>query len=187
MRRVFAIFLKGIFILAPIVLTFYIIYNVYFFTDGLFKGLLEKAGFYYPGLGAVVTLATIFLVGLLASNWITNSIIRYTEKAIIVTPLIGKIYSIIKDTIHSFSNNRKGFTRLVLVSMPNDIKLLGFLTNDDDQVFIPKGYVAVYLMQSMQVAGNLILVPEHTVEPVEASPEDALKFIASAGMLKGSR
>ena len=57
------------------------------------------------------------------------------------------------------------------------------LTNDEESTFIPKGYVAVYLMQSMQWAGNLILVPEQNVQQLEVSSEDAIKFIASAGLL----
>jgi len=35
----------------------------------------------------------------------------------------------------------------------------------------------------MQWAGNLILVPEETVQLLEVSSEEALKFIASAGLL----
>lgn len=35
----------------------------------------------------------------------------------------------------------------------------------------------------MQWAGNLILVPEEKVQQIEVSSEDALKFIASAGLL----
>jgi uncharacterized membrane protein len=152
-------------------------------TDGLFKGLLERADLYFPGFGVIVTLAVIFLVGLLASNWLTNRLLNYLDKIIIKVPLLGSIYGIIKDTVSSFSANKKGFSRLVMVNMSNELKLLGFLTNDEESAFIPKGYVAVYLMQSMQWAGNLILVPEEKVQQLEVSSEDALKFIASAGLL----
>jgi len=152
-------------------------------TDGLFKGLLERVGLYFPGFGVIVTLAVIFLVGLLASNWLTNRLLNYLDKIFIKVPLLGSIYGIIKDTVNSFSANKKGFSRLVLVNMSNELKLLGFLTNDEESTFIPKGYVAVYLMQSMQWAGNLILVPEEKVQQLEVSSEEALKFIASAGLL----
>ncbi|ODA42990.1 DUF502 domain-containing protein [Desulfosporosinus sp. BG] len=183
MKKFIGIFLKGLLVLTPLAITFYIVYKMFLITDGLFKGLLERAGLYFPGLGLIVTLTVIFLVGLLASNWLTNRLLDYVDKIFIKVPLLGSIYGIIKDTVNSFSANKKGFSRLVMVNMSDELKLLGFLTNDEESVFIPKGYVAVYLMQSMQWAGNLILVPEEKVQQLEASSEDALKFIASAGLL----
>lgn len=183
MKKFIGIFLKGLLVLTPILITFYILYKMFLITDGLFKGLLERAGLYFPGLGVIVTITVIFLVGLLASNWVTNRLLNYLEKLIIKVPFLGSIYGIIKDTVNSFSANKKGFSRLVIVNMSNELKLLGFLTNDEESEFIPKGYVAVYLMQSMQWAGNLILVPEDKVQPIEVPSEDALKFIASAGLL----
>ncbi|WP_045573256.1 DUF502 domain-containing protein [Desulfosporosinus sp. I2] len=183
MKKFIGIFLKGLLVLTPIAITFYILYKMFLVTDGLFKGLLERAGLYFPGFGVIVTLAMIFLVGLLASNWLTNRLLNYLDKIFIKVPLLGSIYGIIKDTVNSFSANKKGFSRLVVVNMSDELKLLGFLTNDEESAFIPKGYVAVYLMQSMQWAGNLILVPEEKVQQIEVSSEDALKFIASAGLL----
>lgn len=185
MKKFFGILLRGVFTLAPIVLTLYILYILYRFTDGLFKGLLQRVGFYFPGLGVLATVAVIFLAGLLASHWFTNKIIGNLDKYFIKIPLIGNVYGIIKDTISSFSTNKTDFARLVRVNLPNGLKVLGFLTNDEENVFIPEGYVAVYVMQSMQWAGNLILVPKSMVQLVEASTEESLKFIASAGLLKG--
>ncbi|MDD2585094.1 MAG: DUF502 domain-containing protein [Syntrophomonadaceae bacterium] len=184
MKKILGIFLKGIFVLVPIVLTFFIVFKVYEFTDGLFREWLEYAGFYFPGLGVLVTLAVIFLIGLLASNWITGKVVNWFDKLIIKIPLIGSVYAIIKDTVNSFSSSKKGFSRLVMVNLPNEMKLLGFLTNDEQSIIVPPGYAAVYLMQSMQWAGNLILVPEKLVQPVDVPAEEALKFIASAGLIK---
>jgi uncharacterized membrane protein len=184
MKHIVAILLRGIFVLAPIALTLFIIFKIYEISDGLFRGFLENIGVYFPGLGVIVTLGIIFLAGLLASNWITNNLIKYFEKLIAKVPLLGSIYGIIKDTLGSFSADKKGFSRLVRINMPNGLKLLGFLTNDKDKVLIPPGYVAVYLMQSMQWAGNLVLVPESMTETIDISAEEALKFIASAGLLK---
>ena len=183
MKKIIGVFLKGLFVLTPIVLTFYILYKMFLLTDGLFKGLLEKAGLYFPGLGVIVTLAVIFLVGLIASNWLTSKLLNYFDKLLGKVPLLGSIYGIIKDTVNSFSGDKKGFSRMVMVNMSSDLKLLGFLTNDEESAFIPNGYVAVYLMQSMQWAGNLILVPKEQVQLIDVSSEEALKFIASAGLL----
>ena len=187
MKKVIGIFLKGLFVLIPIVITFYILYKMFILTDGLFKGLLERAGLYFPGLGVIITLAVIFAVGLLASNWFSNKLLNYLENFIAKIPLVGHIYGIIKDTVNSFSSNKKGFSHLVVVNISKEIKLLGFLTNDEESLLVPNGYVAVYLMESMQWAGNLILVPEQNVQHLDVSPEDAIKFIASAGLLSSKK
>ncbi len=184
MKKIAGIFMKGIFVLVPILLTYIIVSKVYELTDGLFRELLERFGFYFPGLGVLVTLAVIFLIGLLASNWITGKLLKWFDMLVLRIPLIGSIYGIIKDTVSSFSGNKKGFSRLVMIHLPNDLKLLGFLTNDEISAFVPRGYAAVYLMQSMQWAGNLILVPEHLIQPVNVPAEEALKFIASAGLIQ---
>jgi len=184
MKKIIALFIKGIFVLAPVILTFFIIYKIYQIADGLFKGFLQTAGIYFPGLGVIVTLLIILLAGLLASNLITNNLIKYFEKLMAKVPLLGNLYGILKDTLGSFSTNKKGFSRLVRIEMANGFKLLGFLTNDEDKAIIPPDYVVVYLMQSMQWAGNIILVPKDLVEPLDVSAEEALKFIASAGLLK---
>lgn len=187
MKKTLGIFLKGLLVLAPITLTIYILYKLFELADGIFKGLLESVGLYFPGLGVIVTLGVIFLVGLLASNWLTHKLIDFMDNLFTKVPLFGNIYGIIKDTISSFSTNKKGFSRLVMVHMPGELKLLGFLTNDQESAFVPEGYVAVYLMQSMQWAGNLILVPRQQVELLDVSSEEALKFIASAGLLNKSK
>lgn len=187
MRRIAGLFIRGILVLTPLAVTFFILYQIYKFADGIFKNLLLKAGFYFPGLGLLVTIAAIFIAGLLASNWLTKKPLLYFENILIKFPLLGSIYGIIKDTLNSFTGNRKGLTRLVLINLPNEMKLLGFQTAESDGVIVPPGYVAVYLMQSMQWAGNLILVPEALVEAVDVTAEEAMKFIASAGLLKVSR
>lgn len=183
MKKILGIFLKGVFVLVPVALTFFIVFKVYEFMDGLFKELLQRAGFYFPGLGVLVTLGVIFLVGLLASNWLTNKLLNKLDMLLTKAPLLGSIYGIIKDTVNSFSSNKKGFANLVMINLPNNLKLLGFLTNDEVNAFIPEGYVAVYLMQSMQWAGNLVLVPADLVQKIDVPAEEALKFIASAGLI----
>lgn len=187
MKKVAGLFLKGILVLTPLAVTVFILHQLYKFADGIFKGLLLKAGFYFPGLGMLLTVAAIFLAGVLASNWLTKGLWLYFERLLIRFPLLGSIYGIIKDTLQSFTVNRKGLTRLVMIDLPNGMKLLGFQTVENDGIIVPQGYVAIYLMQSMQWAGNLILVPEGLVRPLDVTAEEAIKFIASAGLLKVNR
>ncbi len=185
MKQILNIFLKGLLVLAPVVLTFFIVYKVYLIVDGLFRSLLEKAGLYFPGLGLLVALALVFATGLLASYWLSGRLVNWFERQLARLPLLGTIYAVIKDTVNSFGMSKKGFGQLVRVRLPGGMAFLGFLTNENDPVFLAQDQVAVYYMQSMQWAGNLVMVPRAWIEPVDASTEEALKFIASAGLLKG--
>lgn len=185
MKKIFKIFLKGLLVLAPVVITIFIVYKSYRIVDGLFRSLLEKAGLYFPGLGLIIVLALVFITGLLASYWLSHRLISCFERLLARLPLLGTLYGIIRETLNSFGVNKKVLGQLVRVNLPGGMKFLGFLTSESDPVFLPEDHVAVYYMQSMQWAGNLVLVPRAWIEPVNVSTEDALKFIASAGLLKG--
>lgn len=184
MKNILGIFIKGLLLLTPVLLTFFILYKIYAYVDGIFRGPLEQADLYFPGLGLLLALALVFLTGLLASYWVTGRLLAYFDRLLTRVPLLGTVYAIIKDTVQSFGTSKKGFGQVVRVRLPNGPTVLGFLTRERDPVFLPPGHVAVYFMQSMQWAGHLLLVPREWVEPVDASTEDALKFIASAGLLK---
>src|SRR5688500_18161490 len=61
MQKLFTNFLKGILILAPMLVTVWVIYTVFTKIDGLL-------GIPIPGLGFAITIVFIILVGALASN-----------------------------------------------------------------------------------------------------------------------
>ena len=60
------------------------------------------------------------------------------------------------------------------------IHVVGFLTREDGP-FSSK-HVAVYLPQSYNFAGNLILVERDRVTPIEADSADLMAFIVSGGV-----
>lgn len=185
MKKIVQLFLKGLLVLAPVVITFFIVYKSYQIVDGIFRAPLTNAGLYFPGLGLLVAFALIFSAGVFTSNWLGDKLIGLFESLLLRLPLLGTVYGVIRDTVSSFGAHKKGFGQLVRVHVPGGMDFLGFLTNESDPVFLGKDQVAVYYMQSMQWAGNLVLVPRSWIEPVDVSTEEALKFIASAGLLKG--
>ena len=183
MKKILSIFIKGAFVIAPTALTLFIVFKVYQLTDGIFKGLLQRVGFYFPGLGLLITLSIVFISGLMASNWFTKRLMTNLDILLTKIPLLGMIYGTIRETVNSFSTKRN-FNRVVMVHFPNNLNLLGFVTNHEANAFVPPGFVSVYIMQSMQWAGYLAIIPESQVETIDVAPEVALKFIASAGLLK---
>jgi uncharacterized membrane protein len=195
MQRLLTNFLKGILILAPMLVTGWVIYTVFTKIDGLL-------GIPIPGIGFVVTIVFIFLVGVLGSNIFFNRVFGYFEKVLTRMPVVKLLYFSIKDLISAFVGEKKMFNRPVMVELAHlplamenpppppgkDIKLLGFVTSDTLE-FLPEAgnRVAVYIPQSYNMGGYLMLVPKERITPL-ASTESAklLAFIVSGGVARGN-
>jgi uncharacterized membrane protein len=195
MQRLLTNFLKGILILAPMMVTGWVILFVFTKIDGLL-------GIKYPGLGFAITILFILAVGTIASNMFFARIFTYFEKTLTRLPVVKLLYFSVKDLIGAFVGEKKMFNRPVMVTLGylpmgaetapgapgEDIKLLGFVTADTLE-FVPEAgdRVAVYLPQSYNVGGNLMLVPRERITPL-ASAESAkfLAFIVSGGVARGN-
>jgi uncharacterized membrane protein len=73
MKQLQKIFLQGLVTFLPIALTIYIIYAGVLVVDSfLGDSLREILPFYVPGLGFLLTIALIFLLGLMLNNLIRD-------------------------------------------------------------------------------------------------------------------
>jgi uncharacterized membrane protein len=201
MQKLFTNFLKGILILAPMLVTGWVIYTVFTKIDGLL-------GIPIPGIGFVVTIIFIILVGFLGSNIFFTRLFGYFERVLTRLPVVKLLYFSIKDLIGAFVGEKKMFNRPVMVAMAylpqgpqvspsapaassapgDDIKLIGFVTSDTLESIPEAGdRVAVYMPQSYNMGGYLMLVPRDRITPL-ASMESAkiLAFIVSGGVARGN-
>jgi uncharacterized membrane protein len=201
MQKLFTNFLKGILILAPMLVTSWVIYTVFTKIDGLL-------GIPIPGLGFAVTIVFIILVGFLGSNIFFTRLFGYFERVLTRLPVVKLLYFSIKDLIGAFVGEKKMFNRPVMVTMSHlpqgpeitplappslatpggDIKLIGFVTSDTLESIPEAGdRVAVYMPQSYNMGGYLMLVPRDRITPL-ASMVSAkiLAFIVSGGVARGN-
>jgi uncharacterized membrane protein len=176
-KHVVRYFVRGCLALAPLALTAYIIYLIFTFADQLLP-------FGIPGLGIAVSVLLITLVGFLTSNVIGRAILEVAERILTRVPLVRIIYGSLKDLIGAFVGDRRSFNQPVSVALTPDrgVRTLGFITRDTLAVLNMPGHVAVYLPQSYNFAGNLIMVPRDWVEPVHASSTEVMTFIVSGGV-----
>ena len=177
LRRIPRYFLRGALVTAPLALTFYIVY----WLLALFDQLLPVG---IPGLGIVATLALITFVGFLTSNVVGRSVFETTEGLLKRVPLVKLVYTSIKDLVGAFVGDRRSFDRPVAVRFApgSPIKLLGFVTRQNLAQLGDLDHVAVYLPQSYNVAGNLVLVPRDLIEPLDVSSAELMTFIVSGGV-----
>jgi uncharacterized membrane protein len=180
-------FINGILTIVPILLVFYVIYKIFMFLDGILGNALKPylKESYIPGIGLLLTIALITLLGWLSTKFITGTFFKVIDRLLEQIPFVKTIYSVTKDTVHSFLGEKKSFSTVVFISHAgSEMKSIGFLTSEDLQNFYAplSNYVAVYIPQTFQVAGFTVLVPKASVEIIDIKPEEAMKFILSGGM-----
>lgn len=187
MNSILRNFINGILTILPIILVIYVVYKTFMFLDGILGNVLKPylKEDYIPGIGLLVTFLLITILGWLSTKFFTGAIFRMIDIFLEKIPVIKTIYSVIKDTIHSFLGEKKSFSKVAIITVPGtEVKAIGFITTEDLESFYDplKDYVAVYIQQTFQIAGFTLLIPKDEVEIINVKPEDAMKFILSGGM-----
>lgn len=176
-KQIARYFVRGCLALAPLALTAYIVYLILKFADRLVPIPV-------PGLGIVAAIVLITFVGFLTSNVIGKGVLELADRALTRVPLVKLIYSSIKDLIGAFVGERRSFNQPVSISLTPDrsVRTLGFITRESLVALEMPGHVAVYLPQSYNFAGNLLIVPRDRVEILRVSSTELMTFIVSGGV-----
>lgn len=170
-------FVRGLVIALPAALTVWVAWRAVTWVDGWL-------GLSIPGIGLLVVMAGITAIGALATNVVTRAALATLDQVFERLPFVRILYTAAKDLMGAFVGNKKRFNRAVRVQPDPSLDLwfLGFVTADDATRLGLPGHVAVYLPQSYNIAGNLILVPAERVVPVEGDSSDVMSFIVSGGV-----
>ncbi len=181
MKRILNYFIKGLLIFAPTALTIFVVVWAFTSLDRIFRTLL---GVSIPGLGLLSILALIIVIGFLASNYLGSKFFGLIEKIFTKMPLVKLLYSAVKDMIEAFAGEKKSFDKPVIASIsPNSsAKVVGFITRDSLKNLGLEDYVAVYMPQSYNFAGNVLLFPKESVKPLKIESSQAMAFIVSGGL-----
>ena len=177
MKRLSQYFLRGLLFLVPLVVTLYVIYWVFIRIDGVLNLPV-------PGLGFIVTIVFITLVGFGASNFLTRNLVQLVDRIFARLPLVKMIYTAIKDLVNAFVGDKKSFNRpvQVVIDRESNLRVIGFATRESLDSIGIKDSMAVYLPQSYNFAGNLIIVEREQVIPMSADPGEVMKLIVSGGV-----
>lgn len=177
MKKISQYFLQGLLVLVPVVATVYVIYLIFSKIDGIFR-------FALPGVGFVLTIALILAVGFVTSNLLANRLVLMVDRVFARLPLVAMLYTSIKDLVNAFVGNKKSFNKPVQVAVDagGKVRVLGFVTRDDLSALGLGDSVLVYLPQSYNFAGNLIVAERSRVTPLAADPGEVMKLIVSGGV-----
>lgn len=191
MKIILRNFINGVLTIVPIILVAFVVYKTFMFLDSILGNVLKPymKQDYIPGIGLLSTIFLITILGWMSTKFFTGTIIQLIDRVLERIPIVKTIYSVIKDTFHSFLGEKKSFSKVVLLTLPGtEMKSIGFITTENLENFYDplKDYVAVYIQQTFQVAGLTLLIPKDQVEVIDVKPEDAMKFILSGGMTSTS-
>jgi len=184
MRKLVNYFIKGLVIFVPMALTVFVVVWAFTSLDSVFRDRLRLP---FPGLGILLTVVLIFLIGFLASNFLGRKLFALAEKVFTGLPLVKLLYSAVRDMIEAFAGEKKSFDKPVLAAIGpgTAAKVVGFVTRDSLENLGLADYVAVYLPQSYNFAGNVLLFPKDAVTPLKIESSQAMAFIVSGGVSCG--
>ena len=187
MKKLFDYFLQGLLYIAPLGITFYCVYLVFMFVDGLVQQHIEHfLKFKIPGLGLILLFFSIALVGYVGQRIVAKPFNVLIEKILSKAPIIQVVYTSIRDFLSAFVGKEKKFTQpvLVMVNKISQLEKIGFLTATDLSDLNIKDKVAVYFPHSYNFSGELFIVPRDQVTLLNIHPAEAMKFIVSGGVSK---
>ena len=187
MRRLFKYFIQGLLLLGPLAVTLYTVYLMFTYVDRLIGDpLKEHYNLDTPGLGIVILFISLTALGLIGQTIIVKPFTWFTQRLLKRLPLLNVIYTSISDLFTAFVGKEKKFTVPVRVCMDrqNNIWRIGFITEKNLEEFGMKGMVAVYFPFSYSITGEMIIVPESSVELIQISPSEVMKFVVSGGVTK---
>jgi len=183
MRTLTRSFAQGLLVLAPVAITVWIVWVTVTTLDRWLQTSV-------PGLGIIIAAAGITLIGYLTGNVLGNQLVSWLEAGLQRVPLIRILYNSLRDLFGAFVGQKRKFDKPVTVEInKHGLKVLGFLTSERFEDPRLAGHVSVYLPESYNFAGNLIVVPKEHVHPLDADGAEFMAFIISGGVtdMKGAR
>ncbi len=193
-------FFTGVIIAAPIGLTVWLITWFVGVVDGRVLSLIppelnpntqlsEILGFGIPGVGIIIAVVALWLLGVLASNFVGNAVLGLGERLLNRVPLVSNIYNALKQIVTTMAAQKdRAFKDVCLIEYPRKgLWAVGFITADlrgAPAEILPDGYVCVFVPTTPNpTSGFLLFVKKEDVKILDMTPEEGAKMIISGGMV----
>jgi uncharacterized membrane protein len=185
-RHLRNLFLGGLIVVIPIVITVNALVWLFRLVDGLARPLTESVlGRSIPGIGFVTTVAVVFLAGFLFSFGPLKRLLDSAEHLVDAVPVVGLVYGTTKKVLSGIGGpgSENAFQRFVLARLPGRTTP-GFLTGS----FTLRGkdgsereVCTVYVPTNHLYVGDVVVLPASDVIETDLSVEDGMSLMLSAG------
>lgn len=185
-------FITGFFVTVPAIATAWLLYVFWDAIDGFFSPIYQAIfGRRIPGLGFLTAVALILFMGIIATNVVGQRILSWMERVFFRVPIFRSIYPSMKQLFQSFSPERRGsFKEVVLAEHPRKGEFVfGFVTSE---VLLegPEGkrpMLTVFVPTNNLYLGDVIVLPKEETIPTGLTVEEGLRIILSAGTATPAR
>jgi len=149
-------------------------------------------GFDIPGLGLIISIISLFLLGVVASNFIGSSVIRWGERLLARVPVVSPVYNALKQIVTTVAQQKdRAFRDVCLLEYPRSgLWAIGFVTADlsgAPATVLPPGHLCVFVPTTPNpTSGFLLFVPEIDIKILDMTPEEGAKMIISGGMVSSN-
>ncbi len=189
MKKIINYFVQGLVTAMPLFITLYIFVSIFRSVGSLMVklGIPSIHPYVDDIIGVLGVLVIIVLIGVLASSFLFQSIMLIIDKLVERSSVVKTVYYSVKDFIDAFIGNKKKFDKpvLILINKETGNKQMGFITQSDlSDLALPGGHSAVYMPYSYGFNGQLFIVPNENIIPIDAKSSQVMKFIVSGGVIK---
>jgi len=206
-QKIITRFLQGLLIVVPIGLIIFLIVWIFDLVDGFLSPYVEKtlnklniswwpanldgSPRYIPGMAFILILAAIYLVGLLASNWVGRRIVGWFESMLRRIPLVKQIYGGAQQIIKSVSGtgqagalSKAAFREVVIVEFPRPgMQTVAFITNEIRSSSGVKLYNIYIPSAPFMTGGYYEIVTEEMITRTKLTVDEAVQMVFSGGMI----
>ncbi|MFQ5599501.1 MAG: DUF502 domain-containing protein [Candidatus Krumholzibacteriia bacterium] len=182
------IFVAGLLVTLPAVVTAYVLWVVFAHLDGILQPVIARwLPFRIPGVGLVALITLILLVGLFASHFIGERVVRGVTARLERIPLWSPVYRAVRDISEVFLRDRStSFRQVGLISWPRPgLYAMVFVTSDGPSPGdegVGRSLVSIFLPTTPNpTSGFYMMVPRDELIYLDLSVEQALKVIISGG------
>ena len=192
-------FFTGVIVALPIMATFLAVSWIVSKIDAnvfrLLPGQLNPEtylGFAVPGLGLIISIILLFLLGIIASNFIGRSLIKSGENLLGRVPVVSSVYKSLKQIVQTVADQKdRAFRDVCLIEYPKkDVWAIGFVTADlagEPAKALGDDMVCVFVPTTPNpTSGFLLFVKKDSIQILDMTPEEGAKMIISGGMVSGS-
>ena len=183
-------FVRGLFVLIPVVLTYMVLKLLFDIVDGVLQPLVEGIfGSRVPGLGLLFLVVLVYLVGLLIANALGRRIVELLKGGLLRIPVVSNVYSTSGKLIDSFSGSSDmGFKRVVAIEHPRrGAWTLGFLTSFIEEAPSKRMAIVYIPTAPMPNSGWVAILPVEEVYDTDLSIDTAMNMVLSGGITAPSR
>ena len=178
--------LAGIFTIVPLALTGFILVFIFRFLDSVSAPILNIIGFHIPGLGILLTILSVYFLGVIIRNVLGRRLFSWGEKIVLAIPLVSTIYKTIKQFINAFSGTADGknFQKVIFLQYPRvGVWTLAFVTGESVDANSVEYYHIFVPTTPNPTSGFFIIIPKRETMLTEMTVEEGIKMVISGGLI----